>query len=250
MKKILAIIAVLLLIMAIAATYLLDTFGKQYAQGYAQKLLKTPVRIGQINSSFFDKSLNIDFIEVQNLPNFNNKNILSLDHFSARVGKFDDDLIVVDTLIFDGMSFFLEQNNSSINLTSLLSNLEQKTTSNNSNSIEGSNQRIKIKRFEVNNISLKIDSKQLKTTIKVPNISANNIGGKSGAKLNDMGKKIAKEVLNSLKRALKKQGIKAGKNKIEQELRRKIEQKLGIGNGIDSKKLQDKAKNLFKGLGF
>lgn len=250
MKKILTIIAGLLLIMAIAATYLLDTFGKQYAQGYAQKLLKTPVRIGQINSSFFDKSLNIDFIEVQNLPNFNNKNILSLDHFSARVGKFDDDLIVVDTLIFDGMSFFLEQNNSSINLTSLLSNLEQKTTSNNSNSIEGSNQRIKIKRFEVNNISLKIDSKQLKTTIKVPNISANNIGGKSGAKLNDMGKKIAKEVLNSLKRALKKQGIKAGKNKIEQELRRKIEQKLGIGNGIDSKKLQDKAKNLFKRLGF
>ncbi|KAA0446912.1 MAG: hypothetical protein FXV79_05145 [Candidatus Thioglobus sp.] len=42
MKKILTIIAGLLLIMAIAATYLLDTFGKQYAQGYVQKLLKTP----------------------------------------------------------------------------------------------------------------------------------------------------------------------------------------------------------------
>jgi hypothetical protein len=252
MKKILTILVGLLIIVAIAIVYMFDTLGKQYAQEYAQKLLKTPVVIGQFNSSILDKNLNIDFIEVQNPPSFKNKNALSLDHFSVKVGEISDDLIVIDALTFEGLTFALEQNKTQVNLTQLFANLEQKSpaTTESKNDSDESNQHIKIKQFKVNNINLKIDTKWLKTTLKVPNISVRNFGGESGAKLDDIGKQIAKEVLQALKRALEKEGIEAGKKKIEQSLRRKIEQKLGIENGIDTKKLENKAKELFKGFGF
>jgi hypothetical protein len=46
--------------------------------------------------------------------------------------------------------------------------------------------RIKIKTFEVRNISLKIDTKWLKTTLKIPNISAHNFGGNSGVPVNEI----------------------------------------------------------------
>lgn len=250
MKKKLTILAGLLVVVIVVIIYMFDTLSKQYVQGYAQNLFKTPVSISQFHSSLFDKNLNIDFIEVQNPSNFKNKNALSLEHFSMKVGEFDDDLIVVDTLIFDGLTFILEENNAKVNLTQLYDNLEQESTSNaSSNNDDESRQRVKVKRFEVNNINLKVDTKWLNTTIKVPNISASNFGGKSGVGLNDIGKQIAEEVFQTLKNALRKEGIEVGKKKIEQSLHRKIGQKLGIENGIDTQKLQDKAKGLLKSLG-
>lgn len=253
MKKILIILAGLLIAVAVTTIYMLDTVGKKYAQEYAQNLLKTPVSISQFRSGLLDKSLNIDFVEVQNPPNFKSKNALSLDHFSVKVGEFDDDLIVVDSLVFDGLTFVLEQNGTKVNLTQLFDNLEQESVSTVSlskgNGENESHQRIKIKQFEVNNINLKVDTKWLNTTLKVPNISLNNFGGESGAKLNDIGKQIAKEIFQTLKRTLEKEGIEAGKKKIEQSLRHKIKQKLGLENGIDTQKLQDKAKSFLKGFG-
>lgn len=253
MKKVLTMLLGLLVVAAITTVYMLDTAGKRYAQEYAKNLLKTPVTISQFRSDLFDKSLNIDFVEVQNPPNFKNKNALSLDHFSVKVGAFDNDLIVVDTLIFDGLTFVLEQNSTTVNLTQLLDNLEKKSTdatpSGKNNNADEGQQRIKIKRFEVNNVNLKVATKWLNTTIKVANISTSNLGGESGSKLNDIGKQIAEEVFQTLKRTLEKAGIEAGKKKIEQSLRRKIKQKLGIENGIDTKELQDKARGLLKGFG-
>jgi hypothetical protein len=42
----------------------------------------------------------------------------------------------------------------------------------------------------VRNISLKVNTKWLKTTLKIPNISAHNFGGNSGVPVNEIGKVI------------------------------------------------------------
>jgi hypothetical protein len=73
-------------------------------------LIVTPVEISQLNLRLLDKSLNVDFIKVQNPPNFKNKNAFSLDHFLLKIGVIDSNLIVIDTIELDGLQFTLEQN--------------------------------------------------------------------------------------------------------------------------------------------
>jgi hypothetical protein len=82
-------------------------------------------------------------------------------------------------------------------LTQLLSNVEKQDENNISASAktqDNNQQRIKIKTLEVRNISLKVNTKWLKTTLKIPNISAHNFGGNSGVPVNEIGKQVAKEI--------------------------------------------------------
>ena len=250
MKKIIYTLLGLIVVVTIAIITLFDPIGKKISQQYATELLKTPVKISQFNSDFLAKSINIDFIEVKNPPNFKNKNALSLNHFSLKVGDIDDDLIVIDDLIFDGLEFILEQNDVNVNLSKFIDNLNQVQSESSDvssrNSSRVNEKRIKIKHFGVSNISLKVDSKWLKTTLKVPNISISNFGGNSGVRISEIGKEVATEILRNLKKALEKKGIEAGKKEIEASLRRKIEQQLGI----EGDELKDKAKDLFKNFGF
>ncbi|SMN11967.1 Phage-related tail protein [uncultured Candidatus Thioglobus sp.] len=249
MKKIIYKLLVLVVVLLLLAVFFIDSIGKNYAQKYIQNLLKTPVEISQFESSIFDKSLNIDFINVRNPPNFQNKNAFSLNHFFLKIGAIDDDLIIIDKIELDGLKFTLEQNSNQVNLTQLLNNLkkqdEKDSVSVAAKSQESQEKRIKIKQLKVINIHLKLDTKWLKTTLKVPNISAHNFGGESGVGIDEIGEKIVKTILQRLKKTLEKQGIDAGKKEIEASLRRKIEQQLGI----ESDEIVNKAKKLFKNFG-
>jgi hypothetical protein len=86
MKKIIYTLLGLIVTVTIVIITLLDPIGKKISQQYATELLKTPVKISQFSSDFLDKSINIDFIEVKNPPNFKNENAFVLDHFSVKVG--------------------------------------------------------------------------------------------------------------------------------------------------------------------
>lgn len=250
MKKIIYTLLGLIVTVTIVIITLLDPIGKKISQQYATELLKTPVKISQFSSDFLDKSINIDFIEVKNPPNFKNENAFSLDHFSLKVGDSDNNLIVLDEIFLDGLAFTLEQNDSNVNLTQLIDNLDQApsqssdvSSSDNSNTNE---KRIKIKHFKVSNISLKVDSEWLRTTLKVPNISISNFGGDSGIRIDKIGKEVTKKIMNNLRKALEEKGIEAGKKEIEASLRRKIAQQLGVA----SDELKDTVKDLFKNFDF
>ncbi|CAC9654271.1 hypothetical protein [uncultured Gammaproteobacteria bacterium] len=250
MKKIIYTLLGLIVTVTIVIITLLDPIGKKISQQYATELLKTPVKISQFSSDFLDKSINIDFIEVKNPPNFKNENAFSLDHFSLKVGDSDNNLIVLDEIFLNGLAFTLEQNDSNVNLTQLIDNLDQApsqssdvSSSDNSNANE---KRIKIKHFKVSNISLKVDSEWLRTTLKVPNISISNFGGDSGIRIDKIGKEVTKKIMNNLRKALEEKGIEAGKKEIEASLRRKIAQQLGVA----SDELKDTVKDLFKNFDF
>lgn len=206
MKKIIYTLLSLIVIVTVAVIILFDSIGKKISQQYATELLKTPVKISQFSSDFSKKSINIDFIEVKNPPNFNKKNALSLDHFSLKVGDINDDFIIIDELVFDGLEFILDQNASNVNLSQFIDNLNQVqskfSSTFSSNSSSTNTEHIKIKRFKVSNISLKVNTKWLETVLKVPNISINNFGGNSGIKIDEIGKEVAKEILHNLEKAL------------------------------------------------
>ncbi len=265
MKKIGYFLIGLIIVLTLIVILVFDPVGKRYAQQYAQNLLKTPVTISQFSSSFLDKRLNIDFIEVQNLPNFNNKEAFSLDHFVLKISdETTSDLIVIDELSFDGMHFVLEQNKTNVNLVTLIDNLGKVSDSTTLSSSEKTqsigNKRIKINQFNVINITLKIDTKWLKKTIKMPNINLQKFGGGSGIALSQVGQELMKVVFKDLKGALEKKGIELSKKEIKETLIRKLEigsiklkpnldkikDSLDFG---DTEELQNKAKYLFKQLG-
>ncbi len=197
MKKITYKITGSIAILSVYIVVITDLLGEEYAQDYLQKLLKTPVSIGKFDSHIFDKSIDINFIEVQNPPNFKGKNALSLDHFLLKIGDISGDLIVIDEITIDGLEFVLEQNAHNFNLVQLIDNLD---TSGDSNTNTQSNKRIKIKRLKVINIRLEINTIWLKTSISVPDISAQNFGGNTGAKIDDIGKQVIREILFRIKK--------------------------------------------------
>ena len=255
MKKIGYFLIGLMIALVLIVTLIFDPMGKKYAQQYAQNLLKTPVTISQFSTSFLDKRLNIDFIEVQNPPNFNNKNAFSLDHFALKISdETTSDLIVIDELSFDGMRFVLEQNKAKLNLVILIDNLD-KTSDSTTSSEEvqsADNKKIKINQFNVINTTLKIDTKLLKETIKVPNINLQKFGGDSGIAFSQVGQELMKVTLKNLKDALEKEGIELGEKEIKETLMRKfgvdnIKDSLNFG---DTEALQNKIKDSFEQLGF
>ncbi|MBW5290500.1 MAG: Phage tape measure [Candidatus Ruthia sp. Asou_11_S2] len=266
MKKIGYFLIGLIIVLALIMTFAFDPMGKKYAQQYAQNLLKTPVTISQFSSSFLDKRLNIDFIEVQNPPNFNNKDAFSLDHFVLKISDETTlDLIVIDELSFDGMHFVLEQNKANVNLVTLIDNLDKASSGTTLSSYEktqsAGNKRIKINQFNVINTTLKIDTKWLKETIKVPNINLQKFGGGNGIALSQVGQELMTAVLKNLKGALEKKGIELGKKEIKETLMRKlgvdnIKEKFNLDKIKDSlnfggtEELKNKTKDLFKQLGF
>lgn len=258
MKKIIYILLTLIVIAVITAMVFINPIAKKQAQAYAQALLKTPVSISQFDASLLDKTLRIDFIEVQNPPNFKNKNAFSVDHFVFKIGDVDSNLVTVDTLKFDGIAFVLEQSGTRINLTELANNVKVVEKRSAESGDKSDNQRVKIKRFMVENMRLIIDTDWLKTTLKVPSISSTNFGGGSGVRVDEMGKRVVSEILQNLEKALKKKGIEVGKQEIEATLKRKITQKLGIDadalegvkDAINTDALKNKSKDLLKGFGF
>ncbi len=197
MKKITYKLSGSLAILGIYIVVIIDLLGEEYARDYFQKLLKTPVSIGQFDSHIFDKRIDINFIGVQNPPNFKGKNALSLDHLSLKIGDISGNLIVIDEITLDGLVFVLEQNAHKVNLIQLIDNLE---TSEDSDTNTQSNKRIKIKSLKVINIRLKINTIWLKTSISVPNISAQNFDGGTGAKIDEIGKQVIKEILLRIKK--------------------------------------------------
>ncbi len=264
MKKIGYFLIGLMIALVLIVTLIFDPMGKKYAQQYAQNLLKTPVTISQFSASFLDKRLNIDFIEVQNPPNFNNKNAFSLDHFVLKISdETTSDLIVIDELSFDGMRFVLEQNKANLNLVTLIDNLD-KTSGSTTLSEEvqsADNKKIKINQFNVINTTLKIDTKWLKETIKVPNINLQKFGGDSGIAFSQVGQELMKVTFKNLKDALEKEGIELGEKEIKETLMRKfgvdnIKEKFNLDKIKDSlnfgdiEALQNKIKDSFKQLGF
>ncbi len=157
-------------------------------------------------------------------------------------------MIVIDKLVFNGLEFILEQNDSNVNLNKFIDNVNQVQSkySSSSNGVIINEERIIIKHFKVININLKVDTKWLKTTLKVPNISISNFGGNSGVRVDEIGKEIVKEILHNLKKVLEEKGVEMSKKEIKYNLRRKIKQQLGV----EGDKLKNKAKYLFKNFSF
>jgi len=246
----------LYLLLAIFASLLFafDNIAKYFLEVIAADMLKTKVEISDVRTDFIDGKVNIDFINVKNTNEFKNKNAFSLNHIDLIVASRDDDLIIIDSLVFDGFVFTLEQNANKVNLVELFKKLENKTNRNsgNTNSNQSvtkpkttSNTRVAINDLEFINTQIHIDTEFLVDTINMPNIIIRNFGGSTGVPVDQVGIELMRIVLNRVQKEVEKQGLELTEDRIKAGIRKQLESEVKELEG----KLGDKAKNWLKKLG-
>ncbi|MBT3195043.1 MAG: hypothetical protein HOE35_02375 [Candidatus Ruthia sp.] len=253
MKKILTYLLLLITITIIAFVVFFDGLAKSAIEAYAQKSLKTPVSIAEFRSDLSVGKIDMDFIEVKNPSTFKNENAFVLNHLSAVISaESNEDLIIVDSLEFDGLLFSLEQNEKQVNLVALLKNLEQEsnnssqnTTTSNVEKNEQSETRVIIKDLQFINTQLKIDTQWFKDTVDVPTVIVRHFGGEKGIPLNLVGAELMKTALRRIQNEVENQGLKLGEKEIKEGIRRQLEGEL---EGLKGK-LDGKARGWMKKLG-
>ena len=254
MKKILTYLFVLVLIVIGAMALFFDGITKSAIETYAQQALKTPVRIAEFRSDLSAGKVNIDFVEVRNPEHFKNKNAFVLNHLSLL--KSDEstlDLIVLESLEFDGLLFTLEQSNNQVNLVTLLKNLESKSSVSNQSIVEGKSvktekqteARVIIKDLSFINTQLKIDTQWFKDVVDVPDVSIRHFGEPSGIPISHVGVELMKIALRRIQNEVENKGLRLGEKEIKEGIRRQLE---GGLEGLKGK-LDGKARDWFRKLG-
>ena len=254
MKKILTYL--LLLITIVIATFIIffDGISKTAIEFYAQQALKTPVSIAEFRSDLSAGKINIDFVEVRNPKHFKNENAFVLNHLSLL--KSDEstlDLIVLESLEFDGLLFTLEQSNNQVNLVTLLKNLESKSSTSNQSIVEGKSvktekqteARVIIKDLSFINTQLKIDTQWFKDVVDVPDVSIRHFGTPNGIPMSRVGAELMKIALRRIQDEVENKGLRLGEKEIKEGIRRQLEGEL---EGLKGK-LDGKTRDWFRKLG-
>ena len=254
MKKILTYLFVLVLIIIGAMALFFDGITKGVIEIYAQEALKTPVIITEFRIDLSAGKINIDFVEVRNPEHFKNKNAFVLNHLSLL--KSDEstlDLIVLESLEFDGLLFMLEQSDNQVNLVTLLKNLESKSSAPGQSVVEGkpvkiekqTEARVIIKDLSFINTQLKIDTQWFKDVVDVPDVSIRHFGMPNGIPMSRVGAELMKIALRRIQDEVENKGLRLGEKGIKEGIRRQLEGQL---EGLKGK-LDVKARDWFRKLG-
>ena len=231
-----------------------DDIAKTVVENQASKTLSTDVRVGSINSSFSEKYLKINNLEVTNPAGFKSQNALKIKRINIQLGsQTNGELLIIENLDFDDIIANLEQSPKGINIKILADGLEPKdedhdATSNHSSSEDGDT-KIIIKNFTIKNSKIFVNTDIFNEKMDFPNITLKNIGGENGVNAKNIGTVLVKILLDEIQNAVKKKGLDMAKDKLKENLTRKISEKIGLDpSAIDDIKQQvaDKFKNIFK----
>ncbi len=266
--KIIRYLLFLIIIALILLFIFFDTAIKNISENYASNTLDTKVNIKELTTNLIDKKLSINQISIKNPAGFNsNNNILQIDNFNFKLNdKTTKELIVIDNISLNGIHALIEQNNNGVNLLILIDMLKNPNNSSvgKAPSDNNSGSRVIINNLSATNNTIKINSKFFNETITVPDLNITDFGGTTGIAINAVGAKLIQAILDNLKQSLSDKGVNLINKKIETTISREISKKLGmkadtlddIGKNLKDKAkkaeedIKEKAKNLFKKLGF
>jgi hypothetical protein len=241
MKKIIyGFVLVVVLIVGLFFGFM-DTLTKAVAEKYASNLFKTEVVIKEIDTSLLNFTTTINKITVSNPQGFESKKAFFLNKAYLEIGETEG-VVEIKKLNFDGLSLELSNKNERVNLYELYNNLtkghkskskdRKKTTQKESKEPEV---KIIITELKFTNMSVAVNSKSLKKTLKINDVVVRNFGEKEGGiPVSQIAPKLMKFVLDKIEQRIKKEGNDA----IKKEFNKQVES------------ITEKAKTFFKGLGF
>ena len=226
MKKFLIIIVSITFISIIFIVFFSDIIIKKNLEGILSKNINRSVKIADFDISYLSGEINLKKIEINN-KDFPGK-LLVVDQAFVKVDplSLNDDVLVIDNIIFDGISlnyYFDITNITKSNLNSLKKTLETK----NSPSRKTNDKKFLVNQLDIKDINISASSTKLNLnqTVKLSDMKFENLGNtKKSKNYKSIAKKTIDKALNELKGKLSTETFDQDviKDKIKDELKNKF----------------------------
>lgn len=245
MKKVFLFLVALVLLLGGAAYYLmgnLDQIVKQQVESHGTELLKTSVKLNEVEIRLLDGFGELRGFSIANPNGFSERTLMGFDtiRLDIKTEDISQKPLVIEEILIDSVAALYEVNDKAKgNMNVLLDNAKStggdasSGSSSSDNAESGSTEsdvRIAVKQIVVKDTQLKLDLTKIGLKAydeTLPTFTASNIGGTSGLPPKELGVEIAKVMLDNLtKQARKKQEDKL-KDKAKAKIMEKIEEKGG-----------------------
>lgn len=257
--KILGVLVVLLLCLIAAGGYYLfsnlNSLVKEGVETAGPQVTSTDVKLNKVDISLKDARAELYGFSVANPEGFKSTNAFSFDNivFDIDPASLQTDVIVIDEMTISGVNITAEQKGMETNLQALLKLIEKNVGAGGSGNAssdsaqDGPEIKLAVKKLAFTNNSVNlITEKYGEYGLTMPKIEAANLGSASnGLTPAQLGKAIAKPLLDQAKKTveekLKKVAEEQVKDKAEAKLKDALDEKL---SDKDKEKV-DKLKGLF-----
>ncbi|MFA3791122.1 hypothetical protein AB6T38_08380 [Aliiglaciecola sp. SL4] len=256
MKKGLIVFAIIILLIAGGAWYLLSGAGdfiRVQMEQQGSKYLGTPVSVFNVDLALSDGRLTISDIDVENPDGFSDEDAFSVENITLDLGEVLSEPYVVQTVSINAPEVLYEVDESGKgNLLVIKDNLAANLPKSESqpSSEPGANPLIIVENVTVSNVRLKLDFEKLSTgeleieqktyEITLPTFNAGPIGQPNGIPADQAGMAIVNAMLDNIIDQAKSEA----KKKLAEEAKKLAKEKLDK----EKEKLKEKAKDKLKGL--
>lgn len=256
MKKGLGIFALLLVLIAGAAWYLLSgasDFIRVQIEQQGSKYLGTTVSVSKVDLALTEGRMSISDLNIANPKGFSENKAFSVDSITLDLGEMLKEPYVVETISINAPEILYEVDaNGQGNLMLLKKNLDANLpkTDNKKSEKEGANPLVIVENVTVSNVRLKLNFEKLSTgelnlekkayELTLPTFNAGSIGQPNGLPADKVGLAVVNKMLDNVIAAAKAEA----KKRLAEEAKKKAKEELDK----QKDKLLDKASDKLKGL--
>lgn len=242
MKKVLAVLVVLFLLVGGAAwyfvTYRMDAMIEKQIEASGYQSLGTRVSVGNVKTSIKDGTLTISEIAVANPPGFKNTNAFTLNGIEAAVDYKSRE---IRRITIDNPEIVIEELGGETNFSKMMAELNQKSskpaggkTTDGKEAPAGAEDEpvIVIHHFRMNESRAAFESESLDTfaNIKIDAVELNNLEGTPTELGHQIAQKILKEITQEAATEVLKAQAKKHLGDAEVKISNKLKDLLGKGD--------------------
>ena len=257
MKKGLGIIAVLVLLIAGGAWYMLSGAGdfiRAQIEQQGSKYLGTAVSVANVDLALTEGRMTISNLNVKNPQGFSTQNAFSVDDITLDLGEVISEPYVIQTVSINAPEMLYEvdangQGNLIVIKNSLAANLPTNKNAEPAPKVEA-NPLVIVENVTVSNVRLKFNFEKLPTgdlnietkayEVTLPTFNAGAIGKPNGMPADQVGAAVINAMLDNVIASAKAEAKKRFKDEAKKKVNEELEKQKG--------KLLDKAGDKLKGL--
>lgn len=257
MKKGLGIFAVLLLLIAGGAWYMLSGAGdfiRTQIEQQGSQYLGTTVTVFKVDLALTEGRMTISDLDIKNPSGFSSEDAFSVDAVTLDLGEILNEPYVVQTISIDAPEILYEvdasgKGNLMLLKNNLAANLPKTTSQPASN--DAANPLVIVENITISNVRLKLNFEQLATgdvnietktyDITLPTFNAGSVGKPNGLPADKVGIAVVNAMLDNVIAAAKAEA----KKRLKDEAKKKAKEELDKQKEKLLDKAGDKLKDLF-----
>jgi len=230
MKKVIAILSVLLLLAGAGVwyfvTYRMDAMIEERIETTGTQSLGTRVSVGTVKTSIKDGSLTISDVTVANPPGFKNKNAFSLKGIEAAI---DYSSLDIKRMVIESPEIVIEEMGGETNFSRMMAELDQSGPAPASAAPGREEPVITIRNFRMNASRAAFESESLDrySNIEIDAVQLNDLTGTPTELSKVIAAAILKEVTSEAATELLKAQAKKQLDKVESKVSSKLKDLLG-----------------------